>query len=154
MGEPRSEAGRFEDFVGYIGALAKEIQRIKAAESAKLGLQGADIMALYYLGRSENGLTGAELARAVGVTRAAVSRTLARMEAEGFVEVDNGAGSSTRYKAPVMLTERGEQAAAGADERIHYVMDQVFSVQSEEERSQMYESLERVLACLSGLSRD
>ena len=139
MGEPRSEASRFEDFVGYIGALAKEIQRIKATESAHLGLQGADIMALYYLGHSESGMTGAELARAAGVTRAAISRTLARMEREGFVTVSGSSDTSSRYKAPVVL---------------HYVMEQVVQAQSDEERAQMYDSLERVLACLKGLSRD
>ena len=154
MGEPRSEASRFEDFVGYIGALAKEIQRIKATESAHLGLQGADIMALYYLGHSESGMTGAELARAAGVTRAAISRTLARMEREGFVVVSGSSDTSSRYKAPVVLTEQGRSAAVAADQRIHYVMEQVVQAQSDEERAQMYDSLERVLACLKGLSRD
>ena len=38
-------------------------------------------MCLYYLERSKDGLTGADLARMAGVTRAAVSRTLAHLEA-------------------------------------------------------------------------
>ena len=43
------EVSRFEDFVGLINGVAKEVQRIKAAEAAKLGLKGADIMCLHYL---------------------------------------------------------------------------------------------------------
>ena len=38
--------------------------------------------------RSKDGLTGADLARMAGVTRAAVSRTLAHLEEGGYVEVD------------------------------------------------------------------
>ena len=63
----RSDEIRFEEFVGLISALSKEIQRIKATESSHMGLQGADIMILYYLGHSEHGMTGAELARAAGI---------------------------------------------------------------------------------------
>ena len=73
----RDEA-RFEDFTGLIAAISKEVTRIKSVESAKLGLTGADIMCLYYLGKHPQGMTGAELARAASVTRAAVSRALAR----------------------------------------------------------------------------
>ena len=40
------EQERFEDFVGVISALSKEIQRIKMAEAAKLGIKGADDVAL------------------------------------------------------------------------------------------------------------
>ena len=76
----QSDETRFEDFVGLISGLYKEIQRIKTSEGARLGLKGSDIMCLYYLERSKDGLTGADLARMAGVTRAAVSRTLAHLE--------------------------------------------------------------------------
>ena len=70
----QNDETRFEDFVGLISGLYKEIQRIKTSEGARLGLKGSDIMCLYYLERSKDGLTGADLARMAGVTRAAVSR--------------------------------------------------------------------------------
>ena len=44
---------RFEDFVGLISGLYKEIQRIKTSEGARLGLKGSDVMCLYYLERSK-----------------------------------------------------------------------------------------------------
>ncbi len=85
----QSDETRFEDFVGLISGLYKEIQRIKTSEGARLGLKGSDVMCLYYLERSKDGLTGADLARMAGVTRAAVSRTLAHLEEGGYVEVDD-----------------------------------------------------------------
>ena len=154
MGAAATDDERFEDFVGYITALSREVQRIRAAESAKLGLQGADIMVLHYLGHAQRGMTGSELARAVGVSRAAVSRTLARMEDEGLVEVSFGGADSTRYRAPVQLTEQGRVASVEADKRISGVMDAVKGAQSNAERVQMYRSLQKVLACLETLARD
>ena len=85
----QNDETRFEDFVGLISGLYKEIQRIKTSEGARLGLKGSDVMCLYYLERSKDGLTGADLARMAGVTRAAVSRTLAHLEEGGYVEVDD-----------------------------------------------------------------
>ena len=53
------EQERFEDFVGMISALSKEIQRIKMVEATKLGIKGADVMLLYQLARHPQGLTSA-----------------------------------------------------------------------------------------------
>jgi DNA-binding MarR family transcriptional regulator len=147
------EDTRFEDFTGLISAIAKEVQRIKSAESARLGLTGADIMCLYYLGKHPEGMTGAELARAAGVTRAAVSRTLARMEREGFVESGIEA-TDTKYRTPIRLTERGSECARGADVAIGRVLDEMCAALTDEERMQMYASLRSVLGSLKGISRE
>ena len=87
------EQTRFEDFVGLISLISKEVQRIKAGEAARLGIRGSDVMSLYYLGRHEEGLTGAELAREADLTRAAVSRSRPR-------------GSPSRSKMRVTLRPR------------------------------------------------
>ena len=66
----QNDETRFEDFVGLISGLYKEIQRIKTSEGARLGLKGSDVMCLYYLERSKDGLTGADLdttGKAMGV---------------------------------------------------------------------------------------
>ncbi len=145
---------RFEDFTGLISAIAKEVQRIKSVESARLGLAGADIMCLYYLGKHADGMTGADLARASGVTRAAVSRSLARMEQEGFVEPGESTSGDAKYRTPIRLTERGVDAAKRADTAIGHVLNEVAGVQDEAAREQMYTSLRLVLSCLRELSRE
>ena len=150
----QNDETRFEDFVGLISALYKEIQRIKAHESAKLGLKGSDIMCLYYLERSEDGLTGADLAREAGVTRAAVSRTLAHLEDAGFVEVDDSGDSAVKYRAPVRLTVRGDQSMTEADKIINDVLEATGKSMGVEQRDQMYASLRTILDTLRSLSRD
>ena len=43
---------RFEDFVGLVEGLHKEVVRIKAREAERLGFRGADVMCLYRLART------------------------------------------------------------------------------------------------------
>lgn len=147
------EQERFEDFVGMISALSKEIQRIKMVEATKLGIKGADVMLLYQLARHPQGLTGAELARRCGVTRAAVSRALATLEDKGFVMVqpDPGAG---RYRAAVMLSARGAAAMESATLIIDRVVSESGDAVSERNRAIMYSSLSTILDQLKKISRD
>ncbi|MEE0456480.1 MAG: helix-turn-helix domain-containing protein, partial [Collinsella sp.] len=118
----QNDETRFEDFVGLISGLYKEIQRIKTSEGARLGLKGSDVMCLYYLERSKDGLTGADLARMAGVTRAAVSRTLAHLEEGGYVEVDDSGDAAVKYRAPVRLTALGGESMSEADRIIREVL--------------------------------
>ena len=133
----QNDETRFEDFVGLISGLYKEIQRIKTSEGARLGLKGSDIMCLYYLERSKDGLTGADLARMAGVTRAAVSRTLAHLEEGGYVEVDDSADAAVKYRAPVRLTTLGGESMNEADCIIREVLDTTGKAMGVEQREQM-----------------
>ena len=148
------EQTRFEDFVGLISLISKEVQRIKAVEAVRLGIRGSDVMSPYYLGRHEEGLTGAELAREADLTRAAVSRSLARLEEQGLVEVCEGDAGGSRYRAPVRLTERGRRSDAEMGEVIRRVVAEAGEELGDIQRVQMYRSLALILERLRGISRD
>ena len=147
------EETRFEDFVGIISALNKEIQRIKNAEAHRLGFRGADVMCLYYLVRHPDGLTAAELARMVDVSRAAVSRTVAHLAEEGFVEVGGSDEEASRYRALIRLTEKGYEAARPLDDIIHRVLDEAGGELALRQRMQMYDSLNHILEKLRTFGR-
>ena len=147
------EESRFEDFVGIISALSKEIQRIKNAEARRLGFRGADVMCLYYLVKYPDGLTAAELARLVDVSRAAVSRTVAHLAEDGFVEVGGSDDDASRYRAPIRLTERGYEAARPLDDIIHRVLDEAGGELALRQRMQMYDSLNHILEKLRTFGR-
>ncbi|HIZ19220.1 MAG TPA: MarR family transcriptional regulator [Candidatus Olsenella stercoravium] len=140
---------RFEDFVGIIGALNKEIQRIKNAEARRLGFRGSDVMCLYYLVKHPEGLTAAELARMADVSRAAMSRTVAHLAEDGFVEVDE----DTTYRAPIRLTDKGYEAARPLDDIIHRVLDEAGGELATRQRLQMYDSLNHILEKLRTFGR-
>lgn len=147
------EESRFEDFVGIISALSKEIQRIKNAEARRLGFRGADVMCLYYLVKYPDGLTAAELARMVDVSRAAVSRTVAHLAEDGFVEVGGSDDDASRYRAPIRLTEKGYEAARPLDDTIHRVLDEAGGELALRQRMQMYDSLNHILERLRTFGR-
>ena len=144
------EESRFEDFVGLIGAIDKEIQRIKTAELARFGLRASDLMIVHYLQKNPAGLTGADLARLADVDRAAVSRTVSRLAEEGFVEVGEAA---SRYKAPVRLTEKGYAVMAEANQIISDVVRKAGGGLLDEQRRALYASLASVLSQLREIAR-
>ena len=148
----QNDETRFEDFVGLISGLYKEIQRIKTSEGARLGLKGSDVMCLYYLERSKDGLTGAVsgegICKTLGVTRAAVSRTLAHLEEGGYVEVDDSGDAAVKYRAPVRLTALGGESMSEADRIIREVLDTTGKAMGVEQREQMYASLRTILNTL------
>lgn len=149
-----TDGERFEEFVGLVSSLEKEVQRIRAVECERLGLRGADLMCLYCLGRSAAPLTAAELSRRAGVTRAAVSRSLAQLEEGGLVSVTPAEGEGRAYRAPVSLTEAGRATMAGVDVAVSRVMARVDSALADDEaRARLYESLGSVLECLHGIGR-
>ena len=147
------EESRFEDFVGLITKISKEVQRIKTVEAAKLGLKGSDVMCLYYLSQHEEGLTGAELAREVDVTRAAISRTLARLEDEGYVEACAEDDDATRYRVPMRLTAKGQTSMVQASEVIRRVVTEAGNELGDSQRRQMYRSLCLIYDRLCTISR-
>ena len=107
----QNDETRFEDFVGLISGLYKEIQRIKTSEGARLGLKGSDVMCLYYLERSKDGLTGADLARMAGIAPANAQDNLA---AEAFIEwVDrmNATLDIPKYVSGIRRSDIPEMAA-------------------------------------------
>ena len=144
------EESRFEDFVGLICAKDKEIQRIKTAELSRFGLRASDLMVVYYLEKNPEGLTGADLARLADVDRAAVSRTVTRLAADGFVEVGE---ESTRYRAPIRLTEKGYAAMAEVNGLISQIVRQAGGGLMDEQRRALYASLESVLGQLRVIAR-
>ena len=74
-----TDGERFEEFVGLVSSLEKEVQRIRAVECERLGLRGADLMCLYCAYRVPVSLTDAGRATMRGVDEA-VSRVMSRVD--------------------------------------------------------------------------
>ena len=144
------EESRVEDCVFLIGAIDKEIQRIKTAELARFGLRASDLMIVHYLQKNPEGLTGADLARLADVDRAAVSRTVSRLAEEGFVEVGE---ATSRYRAPVRLTEKGYAVMTEASQIISDVVRKAGGGLIDEQRRALYASLSSVLSQLREIAR-
>ena len=106
---------RFENLTAGIATVNKQIQKIKKYYMEEFGLKGAHVMCLYYLQKSPEGLTCADLSLQCGEDKAGISRIMAKLEEEGYISYPDSDGSTDnrkRYRAKASLTEKGKAAAA------------------------------------------
>ena len=99
---------RFEIFSTAVLRLVRSVQGIKAQKMAEYDLKGTGAVCLCRIYESGVGLTAVELARACGVDKAQISRTVAELSGRGLV-LREGAG---RYKQKYQLTYAGAEIAA------------------------------------------
>lgn len=100
---------RFEKFTALILGLNRSIQRIKSEEMIGYGLKCVHVNCLYYLGKSEGGLSQAELVRLCGEDKGYISRAVDKLCKLGFATVCGE--RAKRYNAAVVLTESGKTMA-------------------------------------------
>lgn len=134
---------RFQSFVTGITECYKYIQRIKSAEMTELGLKGTHVMCLFFLRRHPEGLTAAQLCRLCAEDKAAISRTLATLQARGYI-----ATGGKKYRAALTLTPAGTQIAEQVDGLICQWVGVGGDGLTDEERAAFYRTLEHIAANL------
>lgn len=130
---------RFEAFVTGITLCYKYIQKIKSAEMTELGLKGTHVMCIFFLSHNPEGLTAAQLCRLCAEDKAAVSRTVAELQREGYV-----AHGEKRYRAALRLTEKGMEIAKRVDELIEQWVAFGGAGLSDSDREAFYRALELI----------
>ncbi len=144
---------RFEDFVGMISSIHKNIEKVKKNKMKEFGLSGNHVMCIYYLAQNPEGLTAASLCKLIAVDKAATSRALSELFEKGYVYYPN-LSENKKYRAVAMLTESGFATAKQMDSIICDVVDEIGSSLSTEERFNMYRSLEMIENNLNELTKN
>ena len=142
---------RFEAFVGLITQIYKSIQKIKGLEMTEQGLRGNHTMCLYNLGRHPEGLTSAELTILCEEDKAAISRTLAELQEQGYVLCKAPEGRR-KYRAKLFLTEKGEATARFIGRRAESIVVQCGSGLTHTQRENLYASLALIAQNLQAVS--
>lgn len=128
---------RFETFITTMNQINRSIQTIKNREMEAYGLKGTYVMCLYQLKQHTEGLTATELANLCGEDKAAVSRTLSKIESKGLIFFTDIEGKK-RYRTVITLTEEGHQVCEQISQKIDELL-QVYSQDiSDEEREIFY----------------
>ncbi len=141
---------RFEEFVGLISNIHKDIQKIKQDRMRQFGLSGNHVMCLFYLAQHQEGLTAAQLCQLMSVDKAAVSRAMAELLEKEYVYYLNQE-EGKKYRAPAKLTVKGFAVTEQLDGIICEVVNEIGKDLAEEERTIMYRSLETVSKNLDSL---
>lgn len=142
----------YEQFAGSVLCLYRCIQKIQRTEMGKYGLKGAHAQCLLAMSRYPDGITAAQLSQISDKDKAAISRTLTELSESGMVErrTKNGNG----YRAPLYLTEKGQQAAAEVDRLARLAVEQAGEGLRDEDRQIFYATLDRIATNLIRISRE
>ncbi|MDO4853963.1 MAG: MarR family transcriptional regulator [Coriobacteriia bacterium] len=142
---------RFETFTILINRINRNVRKIKNKEMAEYGLKGIHVSCLHYLGRQE-GLSPTQLSEECEEDKAAVSRALDYLEAQGFVEARPQ--SDKRYKCPIVLTDKGQRASTLINSKIEAILAEINDSLTEDERETFYRSLSAISNRLDEISQE
>ncbi len=143
---------RYEEFTSSVAMLNRYIQKIERAEMAHYGLKGAHAQCLLTISRYPHGITAAQICDICDKDKAAVSRTVAELEAAGMILRPNDAGK--RYRLTLRLTPRGSEVAEQIKHLAALAVEQADSGLTEEKRTICYESLNLIAENLRRIIRD
>ena len=131
---------RFEYFTTLVTKTYKCIQKIKLTEAERLGLKANYVMYMYYLGKSNEGLTHTELSKLCIEDKAAVSRTVLDLTKKGFVKPVQ-TDSTRKYRTKLMLTEEGKNINNKINEAIAIAVNKASKDLNDSERENFYRVL-------------
>ncbi|MCI8368152.1 MAG: MarR family transcriptional regulator [Clostridia bacterium] len=140
---------RFSKFTILVNRIVRNIHRIKSDETSKLGLKGPHVSCLYYLYRAQKPLTARELCDVCDEDKAAISRAVDYLGKEGYVSCDGSA--QKRYKSPISLTPKGEEAGIFLAERVDCILAEASAGLTDEKRGVFYECLDLISANLQNI---
>jgi DNA-binding MarR family transcriptional regulator len=96
----------------------------------------------------EEGLTPGQLATRLGVRPPTITKTVARLQAQGMVEKRNSV--SDQRQAIIQLTEQGREAIRAIEKSIRKTEKQAFQGIDKKEQKQLSKLLARIEANLAG----
>ena len=131
---------RYERLSSAISEISRLINRISAEVMKSYELKGSWAKYLLVMQRHRMGITASRLCLLCERNKSDASRALSELEELGLIMKL----SSGRYRAKLILTERGNEIATGIASRAMEVIGFVGKDISEDEREILYRSLESI----------
>ena len=141
---------RFETFTVLINRISRNIRRIKNREMAEYNLRSVHVSCLYYL-YLHKGATATDLCERCEEDKATISRAVDYLETNGFLVCESKCAK--RYKSPLVLTDKGNEAGEKIADKINGVLNAVSGGLTEEERVAFYRSLAIISESLESVSK-
>ena len=147
------QAIRYEKFTRAIDGIHKAINKIKLAAAPHLGVKGVHVFWIYKLLGYPEGLTAAEIAAVNQIDKSLVSREIATLKRDGYIESRGGEGKKRDYNARLVLTEKGIEVGKRIADKIDKVLEQISDGLTEEERVAFYRSLNTISESLDSVAK-
>lgn len=142
---------RFARFSLAISEIDRCWHKLAAEEMAKYDLNSAHAVYLNVLYQYDEGITAAKLGQLCGKNKADVSRMVSILEQKGLVRKEGVGGNL--YRAKLLLTEEGRQAAQHVRQRAAVAVELAGAGLSDADRDIFYRSLDIITANLQQLSK-
>lgn len=143
---------RFARFSLAISEIDRCWHKLAAEEMAKHDLNIAHAFYLTTLIQYPQGITAAKLSELCCKNKADVSRMISILEKKGLVRRETIAGKL--YRAKLLLTEAGRQAATHVQGRAALAVELAGSDMTDTDRETFYRCLEQITARLQVLSKE
>ena len=143
---------KYESFSLAIASLNQDIQKIERMEMAKYGLKGSHAQCLLAMSRHPDGIMASRLCEICEKDKAAISRIVSELEEAGFLVRSERNG--VRYRARLLLTDKGREAARNVAGRATLAVEQAGEGLTEEKREVFYSVLALIAGNLHTICRD
>jgi len=143
---------RFARFSLAISEIDRCWHKLAAEEMANYGLNSPHAVYLTTLLDYDDGITAARLGELCCKNKADVSRMVAILEKKGLVRKE--AIGNNLYRARLLLTDEGKQAAEHVRQRAAVAVELAGSGMSDEEREIFYRCLELITTNLQTLCKE
>ena len=143
---------KYEVFTSSVACISRDIQRIERVEMAKYGMKGPHAHCLLVLNRYPKGITAAQLCELCEKDKAAISRIISELEEAGMVY--RKARNGILYRAPLVLTKKGAQAAAAVNRRAQLAVEQAGEGLDDAQREVFYQVLAMIAGNLHAICKD
>lgn len=135
---------RYEKFTLYIDGIHKAINKMKLDIAPRLGVKGVHVFWVYKLLGYPEGLTAAEIAAVSMIDKSLVSREIAALKRDGYIEAKGAEAGKRSYNARLTLTERGRELAERIVAEVERVQDAADDGVSRDELVAFYNTLEKI----------
>ena len=143
---------RFTRFSLAISEIDRCWHKLATEEMAKYELNSPHAVYLTTLYNFEDGITAAKLGELCCKNRSDVSRMIAILEKKGLVRKETIGDNS--YRAKLLLTDEGKQAAEHVQQRAALAVELAGSGMSNADREVFYRCLESITSNLQKLSKE
>ena len=143
---------RFEQFCTAISVIHHAIQKIERVEMSKYGLKGPHAQCLLVISQYSDGVTAAKLCEICEKDKAAISRTVAELEAADMIIRQDPEGK--RYRCLLKLTEKGVQVAENVGRLVHAAVSKASEGYDEHNREIFIHVLNLIARNLQDICRE
>ena len=143
---------KYEQFSNSVERISRDIQKLERMEMARYGLKGPHAQCLLALSRYPQGLTATQLCELCEKDKAAVSRIVAELETAGLVNRLEHNG--TRYRAALLLTQSGKEAAAAVSRAATLAVERAGEGLTDADREVFYRVLALIAENLHTICKD